>query len=242
MDHPNASMRSLESATVSSHNSTSQRPRKASQRRSSNELPGSIPKSTVSDSIDSATDENKRSRSLRSSRNRSISKGKKDDSLSPLSHSGCLTDAKDSNAAQDFLPDSPTDSTLAHRLYPHSHLGHGPPPSERNLHTQPPSSFKAKGPLVTSGSLKTEKSKRTGKKPKSSWPPAMSFTDVLAEPTPLARALGYAAKLAELTTEDCGLGDWIDQVLSKTSTYLLSYCKILAHFFLCFFSEFKDPL
>jgi hypothetical protein len=52
----------------------------------------------------------------------------------------------------------------------------------------------------------------------------MSFPDVLSEPTPIARALGYAAKLAELSTEDCGLGDWIDQVLSRTSMCFL-FCK-----------------
>ena len=47
-------------------------------------------------------------------------------------------------------------------------------------------------------------------KEKGSWPSAMSFHDVLSEPTIAGRAQGYATKLNELSREDCGLGDWIE--------------------------------
>jgi hypothetical protein len=119
-------------------------------------------------------------------------------------------------------PDSPTDSTTAHRIYPHSHLGHGPPPSGRTCGAKGPSAFKAKGPLATSGTLRTVRSKRPIDNPPSMWPAAMSFADVLSEPTPLARSIGYATKINELSREDCGLGAWIEAVLNKNSKLLLS--------------------
>jgi hypothetical protein len=51
------------------------------------------------------------------------------------------------------------------------------------------------------------------------WPSAMSFADVLSEPTPIAQAIGYAMKINELAKEDSGLGLWIDAVLSKNSRF-----------------------
>lgn len=56
-------------------------------------------------------------------------------------------------------------------------------------------------------------------KEKGSWPSAMSFHDVLSEPTISGRAQGYATKLNELSREDCGLGDWIE-VWLKPSEWL----------------------
>lgn len=122
------------------------------------------------------------------------------------------------------VPDSPTNSTTAHRTYSHSHLGHGPPPTGRNHYAKGLSGFKAKGPLVTSGSVRSAPPrKEIHINPPSLWPAAMSFADVLSEPTPLARAIGYAMKINELSKEDCGLGLWVDAVLNKTRTgFLLS--------------------
>jgi hypothetical protein len=52
------------------------------------------------------------------------------------------------DSPSDASPDSLTDSTMVHRVYSHSHLGHGPPPSGRTTHVNGPSAFKAKGPLA----------------------------------------------------------------------------------------------
>jgi len=88
-----------------------------------------------------------------------------------------------------------------------SNLGHG----NRGIS---PTVFKAKG-LALARNLRKKKSTVTLSKPLASWPPSMSFHDVLAEETSLARARGYAMKLAELLTEDCGLGEWIEMVKAK---------------------------
>lgn len=116
-------------------------------------------------------------------------------------------------------PNSSTESSTPQRQYAHTHLGHGPPPSGRTPPSKAPSAFKAKGPLVTSQSLRRTRKRKPINKPRSMWPSAMSFADVLSEQTALARARGYAMKLNELATEDCGLVDWIDSVISKTREY-----------------------
>lgn len=122
------------------------------------------------------------------------------------------------------VPDSPTNSTTAHRNYSHSHLGHGPPPTGLNHYSRglTTTHFKAKGPLATSGSVRSApKRKEPHINPPSLWPAAMSFADVLSEPTPLARAIGYAMKINELSKEDCGLSLWVESVLNKTRTFLV---------------------
>ncbi|KAG8832911.1 hypothetical protein FRC17_000353 [Serendipita sp. 399] len=108
-------------------------------------------------------------------------------------------------------------SVLKNRVQLQSQIGHGPPPSDRARNVNAPSSFKAKGPLVTSGTLHSKISRKIPRKPPSMWPSAMSFADVLAEQTPLARARGYAMKINELATEDCGLRDWIESVINRTT-------------------------
>lgn len=113
-------------------------------------------------------------------------------------------------------PDSSVESSIHQRQYANTHLGHGPPPSSRTHQTKAPSAFKAKGPRATSQSLRSNRKRVHVKKERSMWPSAMSFADVLAEQTALARARGYATKLNELATEDCGLSDWIDSVISRT--------------------------
>lgn len=127
------------------------------------------------------------------------------------------SDAPSGESPSEPSPDSPTDSTTAHRTYPHSHLGHGPPPSGRINAAKGPSIFKAKGPLATYGTVRTARSRNPPTNPPSMWPAAMSFADVLSEPTPLSRSLGYAMKINELSREDCGLGAWIEAVLNKNS-------------------------
>ena len=127
------------------------------------------------------------------------------------------SDAPSRESPSEPSPDSPTDSTAAHRTYPHSHLGHGPPPSGRINAVKGSSAFKAKGLLATSGTVRTSRSRKAPNKQPSMWPAAMSFADVLSEPTPLARSLGYAMKINELSREDCGLSAWIDVVLNKNS-------------------------
>ncbi|KAG8803337.1 hypothetical protein FRC16_006082 [Serendipita sp. 398] len=122
-------------------------------------------------------------------------------------------------------PHSPTfidESATKSRLHLHSQLGYGLPPSEKGRNGNVPSSFKAKGPLATSGTIRTQISRRTYRKPPSMWPSAMSFADVLAEQTPLARARGYAMKINELATEECGLRDWIESLISKTRTVIMT--------------------
>lgn len=128
---------------------------------------------------------------------------------------GSLTHGRESPTHP--VPDSPTNSTSMHHANPHSHLGHGPPPTGRSNYVKGPSVFKAKGPLATSGTVRSApKPKEIHINPPGQWPAAMSFADVLSEPTPLARAIGYAMKINELSKEDCGLGLWIEEVLSKT--------------------------
>lgn len=46
-------------------------------------------------------------------------------------------------------------------------------------------------------------------KTRSLWPDAMNFNEVQATKSALDRALGYAHKINELSTYDCGLGDWV---------------------------------
>jgi len=116
-------------------------------------------------------------------------------------------------------PDSPTDSTTPHRVYPHSHLGHGPPPKVRANKAKGPHAFRAKGPLATSNMIRTARLKKPTTNPPSMWPPAMSIADVLSEPTPLARSIGYAMKINELSKESCGLDAWIEAILNKNSTW-----------------------
>ncbi|CCL99172.1 uncharacterized protein FIBRA_01187 [Fibroporia radiculosa] len=43
----------------------------------------------------------------------------------------------------------------------------------------------------------------------SSWPDAMEFKDIVARKNPLARSIGYAERINELVTYDCGLADWV---------------------------------
>jgi len=131
------------------------------------------------------------------------------------------SDAPSRDSPSEPSPDSPTDSTTAHRTYPHSHLGHGLPPSGRINAVKVSSAFKAKGPLATSGTIRTFRSRKAPIKQPSMWPAAMSFADVLSEPTPLARSLGYAMKINELSREDCGPRAWIEAVLNKNSMSLL---------------------
>ncbi|KAG8837223.1 hypothetical protein FRC18_009743 [Serendipita sp. 400] len=122
-------------------------------------------------------------------------------------------------------PHSPTfidESATKSRVHLHPQLGYGLPPSEKGRNGNVPSSFKAKGPLATSGTIRTQISRRTYRKPPSMWPSAMSFADVLAEQTPLARARGYAMKINELATEECGLRDWIESLISKTRTVIMT--------------------
>ncbi|KAF8491414.1 hypothetical protein JB92DRAFT_3128359 [Gautieria morchelliformis] len=47
------------------------------------------------------------------------------------------------------------------------------------------------------------------RKAPSSWPDAMNFLDVLAKKTAAERALAYAAKVRELSTEETGLTEWL---------------------------------
>jgi hypothetical protein len=131
------------------------------------------------------------------------------------------SDAPSRESPSEPSPDSPTDSMTAHRTYSHSHLGHGPPPSGRINAAKGRSAFKAKGPLTTYGTVRTARSRKAPTNPPSMWPAAMSFADVLSEPTPLSRSLGYAMKINELSREDCGLGAWIEAVLNKNSMSLL---------------------
>jgi hypothetical protein len=130
------------------------------------------------------------------------------------------SDAPSRESPSEPSPDSPTGSTTAHRTYSHSHLGHGPPPSGRINVVK---AFKAKGPLATYGTVRTSRSRKAPTKSPSMWPAAMSFADVLSEPTPLARSLGYAMKINELSREDCGLGAWIEAVLNKNSMFLPNF-------------------
>ncbi|PVF96334.1 hypothetical protein CPB86DRAFT_816454 [Serendipita vermifera] len=114
---------------------------------------------------------------------------------------------------EEFLTESPRTSAENQRVYAQSDLGHGPPPSGRR-YLKGSIAFKAKGPLATSGTLRSGRSK-AATKPRSMWPSAMSFADVISETTVLARAIGYATKFNELATEDCGLGDWIDEIVNR---------------------------
>lgn len=69
---------------------------------------------------------------------------------------------------------------------------------------------------------------------KGSWPSAMSFHDVLSEPTTAARARGYATKLNELSKEDCGLGDWIEVWLKPSEWWpMVDYGRLLIYLFIC---------
>ena len=70
-------------------------------------------------------------------------------------------------------------------------------------------------------------------KEKGSWPSAMSFHDVLSEPTTAARAHGYATKLNELYNEDCGLGDWIEVWLKPSEWRLVVDYEGLLILFIC---------
>jgi hypothetical protein len=130
------------------------------------------------------------------------------------------SDAPSRESPSEPSPDSPTGSTTAHRTYSHSHLGHGPPPSGRINVVK---AFKAKGPLATYGTVRTFRSRKAPTKSSSMWPAAMSFADVLSEPTPLARSIGYAMKINELSREDCGLGAWIEAVLNKNSMFFPNF-------------------
>jgi hypothetical protein len=129
---------------------------------------------------------------------------------------------------QEFLTESPRNSVEKPKVYAQSDLGHGPPPSGRR-YLKGPSAFKAKGPLVTSGTLRSARSKAMTK-PRSMWPSAMSFADVISESTVLARAFGYAGKINELATEDCGLGDWVDEIMNRTSMYTQCFHEIILIF------------
>lgn len=187
------------SSASTGHTQSQQSTSKTSLGRSSNDLPrhGHISDSESSDDEGISLVRSKslhpqpssKDGSLRSNRPRAMHDG---DSSSPERHR-----------------DDPT------RVYSQTHLGHGPPPGDRGRESQPPSAFKAKGPLVTTGSIRSQRSRPLASKPPSMWPSAMSFEDVLAEQTPIARARGYAMKINELATEDCGLADWIDSIINK---------------------------
>lgn len=209
LNPPEASAVSAAMSSVSTaHTQSQQSISKSSHGRSSNDLPR---RGHTSDSESSDEDERislVRSKSLRlhssstkegSTRSKHLRAVHGDDSSSPERHR--------------------EDST---RIYSQTHLGHGPPPGDRGRLALAPSSFKAKGPLATTGSIRSQQSRRPRSKPPSMWPSAMSFADVLAEQTPIARARGYAMKINELATEDCGLRDWIDATINRTRPMIMS--------------------
>ena len=63
------------------------------------------------------------------------------------------------------------------------------------------------------------------KKPPSSWPDVMNFSDILAKKTPGDRALAYATKIRELSTEQSGLKEWLLSVRKGMLSSVFSLLK-----------------
>lgn len=127
-----------------------------------------------------------------------------------------LGSASSTSSGSDYGHESPSHPPLARsqpfgdlaaQIDSQAQLGYGPPPKQVMKGFKMNTAFGRAASVHSVDSKDSLRPKIT--KPKSMWPSAMSFHDVLAEQTSLARGRGYAVKINELLADDCGLADWI---------------------------------